>query len=71
MQTTKKHQYWLMVVVLCGLAGAALSLPLIGYLYDFTGSYRSMLLFALGFHAIDLTLLFIVVRNYKKDYPQE
>ena len=51
--------------------GSALSLPLIGYLYDFTGSYRSMLLFALGFHAIDLVLLFIVARNYKKDYPQE
>lgn len=56
------------VIGLLTTTGSALSLPLIGYLYDFTGSYLPMFRIALGFHAVNLVLLAIVVRKTKNRY---
>lgn len=51
------------VIGLLTTTGAALALPLIGYLYDFTGSYIPMFWVALAIHVIDLTLLAIIVKQ--------
>ena len=56
------------VIGLLTYVGSALSLPLIGYLYDFTGSYQGMFLVTLGIHAVNLVLLTVIVKSYKKDY---
>lgn len=48
--------------------GSAFSQPLIGYLYDFTGSYLPMFWIALSFHAVDLALLALVCRRSRKEY---
>ena len=48
--------------------GSSLSLTLIGYLYDFTGTYLYMLIFAMAFHIIDLCLLVIIMKKVKSEY---
>lgn len=53
------------VIGLLTTTGVALALPLIGYLYDFTGSYIPMFWAALGIHAVDLILLAVVVKSRK------
>ncbi len=46
--------------------GSALALPLIGYLYDFTGSYLNMLLIGLVIHVVDLILLTVALKKRLK-----
>ena len=46
--------------------GSALSLPLIGYLYDFTGSYINMLWIGLLIHCVDLILLWVALKKRPK-----
>ena len=46
--------------------GSSSSLTLIGYLYDFTGTYLYMLVIAMAFHIIDLCLLVIIMKKSKK-----
>ena len=48
--------------------GSSLSLTLIGYLYDFTGTYLYMLIFAMAFHIIDLLLLIVIKSKVKAEY---
>ena len=46
--------------------GSSLSLTLIGYLYDFTGTYQYVFLLAIIFHMIDICLIIgITLRNNK------
>lgn len=54
------------VIGLLTTTGSALALPLIGYLYDFTGSYLPMFWIALVFHGVNLTLLGVIVKKLKK-----
>lgn len=56
------------VIGLLTTTGSALSLPLIGYLYDFTGSYLPMFWIALGFHGVNLVLLWVVAKRAKGKY---
>lgn len=56
------------VIGLLTTTGSALSLPLIGYLYDFTGSYLPMFWIALGFHGVNLVLLWVVTKRVKGKY---
>ncbi len=44
-------------------SGSAMSLPLIGYIYDFTGSYTPVLFIAAGIHLMNLCLLSILRKN--------
>lgn len=53
------------VIGLLTITGSAISLPLIGYLYDFTGSYLPMFWIALGFHGVNLALLWAISRLVK------
>ncbi len=53
------------VIGLLTTTGSAISLPLIGYLYDFTGSYLPMFWIALGFHGVNLALLWAISRLVK------
>lgn len=53
------------VVGLLTTTGSAISMPLIGYLYDFTGSYLPMFWIALGFHGVNLVLLTAVAKLAK------
>ncbi|MDZ7835211.1 MAG: hypothetical protein U5K84_07535 [Alkalibacterium sp.] len=46
--------------------GAALSMTLVGYAYDFTGSYALAFTIALVFHAVNLPLLFIASKHSLK-----
>lgn len=46
--------------------GSAASLTLIGYVYDFTGSYLPVLFIAFLFHIADLLLLLIVTMRFRK-----
>lgn len=48
--------------------GSSSSLTLIGYLYDFTGTYLYMLVIAMAFHIIDLCLLVIIMKKVKSEY---
>ena len=48
--------------------GSSSSLTLIGYLYDFTGTYLYMLVIAMAFHVIDLCLLVIIRKKAGKEY---
>ena len=48
--------------------GSSLSLTLIGYLYDFTGTYLYMLIFAMAFHIIDLILIVVIRAKVKTEY---
>lgn len=46
--------------------GSSLSLALIGYLYDFTGTYQYVFLLAIVFHIVDICLIAgITLRNNK------
>lgn len=45
--------------------GTAAAMSLVGYVYDFTGSYQSAFWIALAFHVINVTLLIIGVRATK------
>lgn len=56
------------VIGLLVTMGSAISQPLIGYLYDFTGSYLPMLFVALGIHVVDLVLLTGAKKTYRKEY---
>lgn len=56
------------VIGLLTTTGSAISMPLIGYLYDFTGSYLPMFWIALGFHAVNIVLLLTVVKSTKHGY---
>lgn len=51
------------VIGLLKTTGAALTLSLIGYLYDFTVSYIPMFWVALAIHAIDSILLTVVIKH--------
>lgn len=46
--------------------GAALSMTLVGYAYDFTGSYALAFTIALVFHAVNIPLLFIAQKHSLK-----
>lgn len=46
--------------------GSSLSLTLIGYLYDFTLTYKYVMLIAIGFHVFNLFLLGLII--YKQKY---
>ena len=48
--------------------GSSSSLTLIGYLYDFTGTYLYMFVIAMAFHIIDLCLLMIIMKKVKNEY---
>ena len=56
------------VIGLLTTTGSAISLPLIGYLYDFTGSYLPMFWIALGFHTVNLVLLWVIAKLTKREY---
>lgn len=56
------------VIGLLTTTGSAVSLPLIGYLYDFTGSYLPMFWIALSFHAVDFVLLWVVAKSARRGY---
>lgn len=56
------------VIGLLTTTGSAVSLPLIGYLYDFTGSYLPMFWIALSFHTVNLALLWVVAKSAKRGY---
>lgn len=45
--------------------GSASSLSLIGYVYDFTGSYIPVLFIAISFHLLNMCLLAIIYRSSK------
>lgn len=45
--------------------GGALSLSIVGYIYDFTGSYTNAFLISLVIHAVDLVLLAFLARKAK------
>lgn len=45
--------------------GSSLSLTLIGYFYDFMGTYITVLWIAIGFHLFDLIMMMIVYRSSK------
>ena len=46
--------------------GSSSSLTLIGYLYDFTGTYVYMFLIAIGFHLINMALITIIANRTRK-----
>lgn len=46
--------------------GGALSMAVVGYVYDFTGSYSPAFLTALLFHGINLVLLYLAVRAVRQ-----
>lgn len=51
--------------------GSSSSLTTIGYIYDFTGGYQIVIVIGVLIHFINLLLLIIVWRRYKKDYPSK
>lgn len=46
--------------------GSASSLPLIGYVYDFTGAYSFVFICAIGIHIFNMCLLFILIKKKQK-----
>lgn len=42
--------------------GGAISVTIVGYIFDFTGSYVGAFLIALGFHVINIALLYLSVK---------
>lgn len=51
------------VISFAGGASCAVGMSLVGYLFDFTGSYQAAFLTAAVFHVIDLGLLFLARRS--------
>jgi MFS family permease len=47
--------------------GTAMAMSLVGYIYDFTGSYQSALWISIAFHIVNVTLLFIGVKATDTD----
>lgn len=47
--------------------GTAAAMSLVGYVYDFTGSYQTAFWIAIAFHIINVTLLCIGVRTAQKE----
>lgn len=45
-------------------SGSAFALALVGYIYDFTGSYVYTFLIAIGINFTNLILIYIVVKQY-------
>lgn len=54
------------VISFATAAGGAFSLSIVGYIYDFTGSYRAAFLISLAIHAINLGLLVFLVRKVRQ-----
>lgn len=54
------YERWFPVVSAACVLGSALSLSVVGYLYDFTGTYLTALFAALGVHLVDLALLGLI-----------
>ena len=54
------------IISFAGSASCAVGISLVGYLYDFTGTYHTAFVLAGGFHLADLALLAIVGRIKRK-----
>ena len=63
--TTKSYPTIYPVVSFVGGLGVAFATSLIGYIYDFTGSFTSTFIIALASHGISVVLLSITIINLK------
>ena len=66
----KKSENYLYCYSIIGFltnVGSSSSLALIGYTYDFTGVYEIILIIAMCFYIINLTLLAIIYLRYRKN----
>lgn len=60
------------ILTLTASIGSAFSNTMVGYIFDFTGSYSSALLIAVAFQVINLGMLYIAYRysvKYSERYP--
>lgn len=46
--------------------GSAFALSLVGYIYDFTGSYVNAFIIALGIHVVNIIIIMIIVKIIKR-----
>lgn len=51
--------------------GTAVAMSLVGYIYDFTGSYQAAIWIAVAFHVLNVTLLFIAAKASKVQLIKE
>lgn len=54
------------IISFATMMGGAFSLSAVGYIFDFTGTYTAAFFISLALHAIDLVLLWFLVRQVKQ-----